>query len=781
MPREDAIGEATEERQLIRSAWLRAACAASAWLRVAGPWLSQRASLPADREPRPHGLQRHMVALVLWALLPVGVISAAMVADAMTQARQHYRERLQERSEAVALALDREIETIAMALTVMASAPDLNSPPDRPAFETRAKAVAAALGNTLVLHDPQALPPGGSAPDVLQQVIRDRRAAVGGVSWKPAGEGPAAAVYQPVLRGGDVVAVLELSLTPAQVSTVLAAQNRGPGAVALLTDPQGIVLGSAGVAALRAGMSVPPWLGGAGPHDHDAQRQGKWPDGLARICALSQPDRAPGWLVAVCEPQADYDATWQGPLLERAVNALASLGLGIFAAIALARRLARPLALLTGHARAVAAGADRPEPVPPSPVAEFEALRTSLGSAEAVLRRRAMAEHMAMLEARTSQRLLASVLDGAVEGIHVKDLEGRYVLVNRAALVSLGQGDDDARVLGRRARDILPPDAARRVETVDHDVIETGETRAFDLSRARPSGEMRHYAVTKTPWRDADGRIAGVMTVTRDVTEAQAAEARLRTLQAELLRATRLSSMGAMASGLAHEVNQPLAASTNFLNAAVRLLDRAQAGDAGALDTSRVAVADASKQMLRAGAIVRRLRDFVGRGEAELRPEDVAGLIREACDLAEADGSTQGVTLVTRVAPDTGRALVDRTQIQQVLLNLIRNAAEALQAAPPLPGRANRVVVSAGTAGHGGVEITVADTGPGLAPEVAARLFEPFVSTKRTGMGIGLTICRTIVEGHGGRLAVESSPAGCGTLFRITLPPSNQTRGTHDE
>jgi two-component system sensor kinase FixL len=244
-------------------------------------------------------------------------------------------------------------------------------------------------------------------------------------------------------------------------------------------------------------------------------------------------------------------------------------------------------------------------------------------------------------------------------------------------------------------------------------------------------------------------------------------------MQAELLRATRLSSMGAMASGLAHEVNQPLAASTNFLNAAVRLLDFARSGHRAALDTAREAAAEAAAQMLRAGAIVRRLRHFVDRGEAELQAEDVGALIREACDLARSDGSTLGVRLVTEVDAAVGHALVDRTQIQQVLLNLIRNAAEALQVAPGRKGE-DRVVVAAGPAEDGGVEITVADNGPGLEPGVAARLFEPFVSTKREGMGIGLAICRTIVEGHGGRLSVDTPQGGesgrPGVVFRINLP-----------
>ncbi len=246
----------------------------------------------------------------------------------------------------------------------------------------------------------------------------------------------------------------------------------------------------------------------------------------------------------------------------------------------------------------------------------------------------------------------------------------------------------------------------------------------------------------------------------RDVTEQRAAERRLATAQADLLRATRLSAMGAMASGLAHELNQPLAAAANFIAAAGRLLDQ---GLATPDSQARASLDDAGAQLRRTSDIVRRLVGFVERGEAELQLEDARGVTREACDMARAERSIGVVSLEVEVGLHPCMALLDRTQMQQVLLNLIRNAAEAL--GPSAHGRICVICKPLGDA----VEITVADNGPGLSPEIAPRLFQPFVSTKPHGMGIGLTICRTIVEGHGGVLSAADAPDG-GAVFTVWLP-----------
>ncbi|RUP22265.1 PAS domain-containing sensor histidine kinase [Methylobacterium sp.] len=250
-----------------------------------------------------------------------------------------------------------------------------------------------------------------------------------------------------------------------------------------------------------------------------------------------------------------------------------------------------------------------------------------------------------------------------------------------------------------------------------------------------------------------------------DLTERQQTEARLHELQSELVHMSRLNEMGEMASTLAHELNQPLGAISNYAKGCKRLLARP--------DPDNVAKAlevfdKAAEQALRAGQIIRRLREFVARGEAEKRAEPVARLIEEASALALVGAREQG--LVARVAldPRVGSVLADRVQVQQVLVNLMRNAREAMQQSDR-----REITVEARPVGPDVIEIAVSDTGPGIADTVADRLFQPFVTTKRSGMGVGLSICRTIVEAHGGRLNVERNGAG-GATFRLTLQATRE-------
>jgi two-component system sensor kinase FixL len=246
----------------------------------------------------------------------------------------------------------------------------------------------------------------------------------------------------------------------------------------------------------------------------------------------------------------------------------------------------------------------------------------------------------------------------------------------------------------------------------------------------------------------------------RDLTERQKTEARLQELQSELVHISRLTAMGEMASTLAHELNQPLSAISNYLKGSRRLL--AESGDERST-MLRDALDKAGDQAMRAGQIIRRLRDFVSRGESERRVENITKLVEEASALALVGVKDRGIKVRFQFDPAVGPVLADRVQVQQVLLNLIRNAMDAME------DSATRdlmiaVVPESGT--H--VRISVSDTGSGISPEIAEQLFQPFITTKRHGMGVGLSISRTIVEAHGGRIWVDANPAG-GTIFNFTL------------
>ena len=249
----------------------------------------------------------------------------------------------------------------------------------------------------------------------------------------------------------------------------------------------------------------------------------------------------------------------------------------------------------------------------------------------------------------------------------------------------------------------------------------------------------------------------------RDISERHQAQRRVHQLQGELAHVSRLSAMGEMASALAHELNQPLTAVMNYVQACRRLM--APGSAAGASPERLAELMDkAAAQVVRAGEIIGRLRQFIATGETERTVEDINKVVEEASHLALVGAAERGIRFGLRLDPNPPPVCIDRIQLQQVVLNLMRNAVDALEQA-----ERRELVVSTAAAGPGGVEIAVADTGPGLAEEVVARLFQPFVTTKPSGMGIGLSICRSIVDAHGGTLRAEPTPGG-GATFRITLP-----------
>ena len=243
--------------------------------------------------------------------------------------------------------------------------------------------------------------------------------------------------------------------------------------------------------------------------------------------------------------------------------------------------------------------------------------------------------------------------------------------------------------------------------------------------------------------------------------ERQRVDSRLAELQFELSHAGRLSTAGQMAAALAHELNQPLAAVTNSANAARRLLAKDKQAN---INTVREIMEEIAAQSLRAGQILRRLREFVTRGESEKRVESVRTLIEEASAFARIGSETAEVHVQFKFDPNAANVIANRIQVQQVLVNVMRNAFEAMAGT-----RRGELCVTTDRVDEEMIEIAIADRGPGLTKEVANHLFEPFVSTKRNGMGLGLSICRTIVEAHGGKLRHEPNPEG-GTIFRFTLP-----------
>ena len=377
----------------------------------------------------------------------------------------------------------------------------------------------------------------------------------------------------------------------------------------------------------------------------------------------------------------------------------------------------------------------------------------------------------AQIELQARQAHLQSVLDTVPDAMVVIDTRGIMQSFSATAEKLFGHTAKEA--VGQSVSILMPGPQRDQHDGYLNRYLATGERRIIGVGRAvvglRKDGTTFPMELSVGEMRSGERRFfTGFL---RDLTERQSTQQRLQDLQSELIFMSRFTALGEMASTLAHELNQPLTAVASYLNGARRLLDGGKPEDA---TMARDAIDSAAAQALRAGQIIKRLREFVARGESERQVEDLPKLVEEASALALV-GAKQGGTRVSfALDPKARFVLADKIQIQQVLLNLIRNAVEAMQEVAT-----RELTLSTRLVDDQTIEIVVADTGPGLAPEVVAKLFQPFITTKEHGMGVGLSISRTIVEAHGGRLLAEANPGG-GTIFRMTLRSADPEDGNDD-
>lgn len=353
---------------------------------------------------------------------------------------------------------------------------------------------------------------------------------------------------------------------------------------------------------------------------------------------------------------------------------------------------------------------------------------------------------------------LKSILDTVPDAMIVIDLDGTIQSFSSAAERLFKY--TPAEVIGKNIKMLMPQPYRMEHDSYLKRYQATGERRIIGIGRVvvgeRKGGSTFPMELSVGEMRSSNKTFfTGFI---RDLTERQHTDTRLQELQSELVHISRLTAMGEMATALAHELNQPLSAIANYLKGSKRLLqDRT---DEESRQTCE-ALDKATDQALRAGQIIRHLRDFVSRGESERRPENLNKLIEEASALALV--GVKDVDVRFHLDPSADHVLADKVQIQQVMINLMRNAIESMA-----NSERRALTVRSTPIDDDFVEVRVSDTGSGIAPEIAEDLFKPFFTTKAHGMGVGLSICRTIVEAHEGSISVEPNHGG-GSIFCFTI------------
>ena len=357
---------------------------------------------------------------------------------------------------------------------------------------------------------------------------------------------------------------------------------------------------------------------------------------------------------------------------------------------------------------------------------------------------------------------LRSILATVPDAMIIIDEQGIILSFSAAAEKMFGYAE--AEVVGENVSMLMPSPDRERHDGYLKNYRDTGVRKIIGIGRIT-TARRRDGNTFPIELSVGEASVEGTrifIGFIHDITTQQETDVRLQDLQAELAHVGRVTEMATLASSLAHELNQPLTAIASYSQGAKDLLSGTPGDEE--LKLAREAMREAAAEAIRAGEIVRRMRDFLSHGETERRVENVPKLITEANALALIGSREHGIDVQVRLDPKAEEVFADRVQIQQVLLNLIRNAIDAMMESP-----VRSLTITTRAHPKGFITISVDDTGSGISESVEAQLFQPFVTSKATGMGIGLSICRTIVEAHGGRIWCEAGSDG-GTVFRFTLP-----------
>lgn len=366
-------------------------------------------------------------------------------------------------------------------------------------------------------------------------------------------------------------------------------------------------------------------------------------------------------------------------------------------------------------------------------------------------------------ELKHQKMVLEQIIETVPDLVFVKDLERRITVANQKYCDFMGLSHEE--VIGKDTSTTLSPEVFEASRKTDAVVLDEGLPSHHNISRTDEHGNLNFLEVRKLPLMQ-EGEITGILSVCRDLTEQKRVEEESKRNEALLLHASRLSSIGELVAGIAHEVNQPLFSILNYAKAVENSLSEEGEMDVAAI---RKWVGQIHKEASRGGKITQRLKSFVKRSESLQKPSDLNQIVCESLEFIAIEARDVGLTIEQQLEENLPTLMLDRIQFQQVLVNLLKNAIEALKESTTASPR----VLITTQLGSSGVEVTVADNGPGVSVDSDVNILDPFQTTKHEGIGLGLAISNTIIEAHQGKLDYLSNDWG-GATFCFTLPITNE-------
>lgn len=382
--------------------------------------------------------------------------------------------------------------------------------------------------------------------------------------------------------------------------------------------------------------------------------------------------------------------------------------------------------------------------------------RTRLGLETETFHRLSAEERLADREQRLRQ-----IIATEPECVKIQSLDGVILEMNPAGL-SLVDADRPEDIVGTSVYRVVAPEFREPYEQMTRRVFQ-GERVKLEFQIVSLRGRQRWLETHAAPLKDQDGCVTALLGITRDISDLKRYEDEIRLHYRELSVASRLSSMGQMATALAHELNQPLAAIANYSRGCLYRLEN---GSKGA--ELKGAMEHVCRQAERAGDIISSVRRFLAKGNGTFHQVNLHGLVLDALRIIGPEAQAHRVRICTRGLVPVPIVMGEAIQIEQVILNIVRNAIEAMDAASS--GGDRVVTISSALSGSGEVRLMFRDSGPPAPAVDAEKMFEPFFTTKPAGMGMGLPISRSIIEGHGGHLTVTTNAPEPGLTFVIDLP-----------